>query len=83
MRIVHLGVPPQDDASFKQWVVSALSEIENASQEGIELVADAYTITGTITESRSFNAGTADATALRNIIATFINDLKKRGSKAT
>lgn len=63
------------------WAHRALKAIERASYEDVEAVADEYTITGTITELREFDAGAATATEMRNVFATFLNDLQKRGSK--
>lgn len=79
MRVLVFGDPlPQD---FERWATEALREIERASVEDIEAVLGEFSITGTLTEVRTFDAGTADVTVLRNVLATMISDIKKRGQK--
>lgn len=84
MRPVFLGAPPaRDDAqAFVRWVKDCLAEIERASNEVTEAVADDYTISN-YTETRTLNAGTATATDVANVLCTFILDLQKRGTKRT
>jgi len=82
MRPLVLGHPLNDSPeSFKEWVRIALQEIENASYEDIAEVADAYTITGTLTETRELNVTTPTAANVANVLATLITDIQRRGSK--
>lgn len=78
MRPLTLGSP-----SDLPGVVRALREIENASFDSIETVADAYTISGTFTETRTLNVTTPSTANLAAVLATIITDLKKRGAKRT
>lgn len=66
---------------FERWAASALREVERASAEDVEAVVADFTVTGTITETRTLNASTATATDLRNVLATLITDIQKRGQK--
>lgn len=79
MKRLTLGHPASENDTG--WAIRALREIELASFEDIEATFDEYTVEGTITETRTFNAATASATDLRNVLATIISDIQKRGSK--
>lgn len=83
MRRLILGSPLPIKNGFEQWVKDALQQIEQATAEDIEAVISEFSVTGTLTELRTFNAGTATATDLRNVLATMISDIKKRGQKKT
>lgn len=61
----------------------ALRDIERASREGIENVADSFSITGTLTETRSLNVDTPSLANIAAVLGTLISDLKKRGAKRT
>lgn len=66
-----------------RFVLESLREIEKASAEGdAGQVADAYTLSN-FTETRTLDASTATATDVADVLATFIFDLQKRGSKRT
>jgi hypothetical protein len=78
MREIFVGRPIQ--GGELQWLVQAVAEIENASREGVFNVADAFTIEN-FTETRTLDASTATVADLANFVATFIDDLQKRGSK--
>lgn len=81
MRRVNLGKPQaQDDETFRKWVMQAMAEIERASHEDLQAVAQAFTVTG-FTDLRTLDAGTSTGANTRNFLCTFINDLKRRGSK--
>lgn len=78
---VTLGQPvtqPRDE--FGKWVHESLRRIENESAITVAHLADQYTISNH-TPTRSLNMATATATDIGNFIATFISDLKNRGSK--
>lgn len=81
MRRFAFGSPTPGQGAFERWAAQALREIELASAEDIEAVLGEFTVTGTITETRTFDAATATANDLRNVLATLINDIKKRGQK--
>lgn len=80
MRQLFLGDAGGDD-DFARWVKAALKEIEMASFDDIQTVADAYSITGTLTETRAINVTTPTAANCAAVIATLLNDLKKRGAR--
>jgi hypothetical protein len=73
MREVNLP-PPQS----MQDIANAFTELSNASREDAVLIADSYTVTN-FTASRTLNAGTATTAQLAAFVATFIDDLQKRG----
>lgn len=93
MRQVFLRpMPPNATDSQKlDWCIQMISEIARASQDADpNKYADGYTITN-LTETRTLdaNAGTladlaaaqAAIDATRDVLLTFIQDHKKRGSK--
>lgn len=82
MRRLTLG-QPISSADFARWATEALREIERASYEEAVEVADAFTITGTLTETRDLDVSTPTAQNIADVLATFINDLKKRGTNRT
>ena len=82
MTPVSLGQPLGNSSeAFMEWVRVALNIIETASYEDIAEVADGYTITGTLTETREINVTTPTAANVANVLATLITDLKRRGQK--
>lgn len=58
-----------------------VKELCNASQEVTEEIADAFTIVGTFTPTRTLNMSTATLADLRNVVATFLSDMQKRGTQ--
>lgn len=82
MKQLFLGTP-YGPADFERWVTAALREIETASYDDVQTVADAFTITGTLTETRTIDVSTPTAANCAAVIATFLSDLKKRGAKRT
>lgn len=86
MRPVSFGNPPVNIMTADpgpRFLFNALREIEKASLEGdTGTVADGFTVSN-FTETRSLDASTATASDVANVLATFLNDLKKRGSKRT
>jgi hypothetical protein len=83
MGTLYLGQPfSSGQDHLNQWMQSALREIERTSREDadIALVAQDFMPTN-FTELRSFDAGTATLGDIANVLATFINDIKKRGAK--
>ncbi|HWW46325.1 MAG TPA: hypothetical protein VNZ94_00600 [Xanthobacteraceae bacterium] len=79
MRPLHLGseLPGQ----FDKWVRDSLREIENASYEDISEVADSFTISGDLPETRALNLASPSIDNIAAVLATFISDMKKRGAK--
>ena len=62
----------------------ALREIELASQEAnIVDIAQAFTIEGAFTETRTLNVGVSTLTETQAFIATLISDLKRGGAFRT
>jgi len=81
MRAVALGQPiSPDPKAFMDWVQQALREIENASYEDIAEVADAFTITGSFTNTRDLNVSSPSTANIAAVLATFISDFKKRST---
>jgi hypothetical protein len=81
MRHVELiGSPPPGDEL--RWLEDALREFANASLDGdTGDIADAYTITNPPSpDVRTLDAGGATLAQLRAFVATFILDLKNRGT---
>ncbi len=62
------------------FIARALEQISQASDEDALTIADAFTVTGTYTPTRTLNAGTATTAQLAAFVATFISDLTKRGT---
>lgn len=81
MSRLALGNPLPGPNGFQQWVLGALKAIEQASAEDIEAVLSEFSITGTLTERRSIDAGTATLDELRDFLCTMVNDIKKGGQK--
>lgn len=73
-----LGNSPE---AFMEWVRVALKEIERASYEDIAEVADGYTITGTLTETRDLDVTTPSTANIAAVLGTLITDIKRRGQK--
>jgi hypothetical protein len=64
-------------------VVAALRQIERASNEGIDTIADAYTVTGTLTETRELDVDSPSLANLAAVLGTLLSDFKRRGAKRT
>jgi hypothetical protein len=86
MRRVSFGSPPINILRAEpadRFVLEALREIEKASAEAdVGQVADAFTLSN-FTATRTLDAATATASDVANVLATFISDLQKRGTKRT
>ena len=82
MRPISLGQPIRtgDDRLFKQWVIDCLAEIERASYDDIAAVANDFTVSNH-TKPRTLDASTGTLTDVKNVLCTFIEDLKNRGMK--
>lgn len=81
MRPVYLGGPIGDDDRLAlQWVLDALREIENASQDDLADVFAGYTVTN-FTETRTLDATAATLIDVKNVFCTLIDDLKNRGTR--
>lgn len=85
MRPVAFGNPPasSDLEAFRKWVMDALREIERASHEDVGAVADDMTIVQTFTPTRTLDVTAGGLPTLENFVATFVDDMKKRGQKRT
>jgi hypothetical protein len=81
MKVLSFGSAGHGDAGFQRWVTECLRAIEQASVDDLEQVLRQYSTTGAFTPTRTFDASTADATVLRNVIATILSDIKKGGQK--
>lgn len=80
MRPVSFTSNPPDDTKGKlDWIIEALREIERASNEEAQEVADRFTITNLATPVKTLDATTLDASDVASVLGTFINDMKRRG----
>jgi len=84
MRPVSLPNPPPITASADakiDWCIRAIQEIARSSRVADpNKVADEFTVANA-TATRSLDAATASASDVAAVLATFIGDLKQRGSK--
>lgn len=81
MRPVNLGPVPRDSAAKLDWCVRAIQQIASASQTADpNQVADGFALTN-VTETRVLNADTATLSQICDVVGTFLQDLKRRGSK--
>jgi len=65
-------------------VVAALREIMMSSNlNDIVKIAQNYTITGTLTTTRTLNVSTATQTQIASFLGTLITDLQKGGANRT
>lgn len=79
MRAVSLGQPLNDD-DFSKWALEAFREIERASYEDIAEVADAFTVSGTFTKTRTLNVTAPTTANIAAVLGTLIDDIKRRGT---
>jgi methylphosphotriester-DNA--protein-cysteine methyltransferase len=86
-RKFSFGTPPKDIDGKVEWIIRALRNIENASNEtDVFNIADAFTLSN-VTSTRTLDADTTASPIetvvqmLADVLGTFISDLKKRGSK--
>ena len=76
-----VNISPLIGRSRDPAVAEALREIELASAEfNILDMANAFTITGAYTETRTLNVGVSTLAETQAFIATFIDDLKRGGA---
>lgn len=83
MRPVFLASVPSDPQAKLDWCVRAIQQIARSSQSADpNVVADGFALSN-VTESRTLNAGGGGASHqdLVDVVATFLQDLQKRGSK--
>lgn len=82
MRPVYLGKPSAagDDKMFRAWVLEAMAQIENASNDSTAQIAKDFTITNH-TATRTLDASTATLADLKNVVCTLIEDMQKGGMK--
>lgn len=84
MKKVSFGTPPFSPQTVTpewRWTFEAIKKIEQASSEQItEEIADAFTLLNVV-ETRTLDASTATVTDIANVLGTFLQDMKKRGSK--
>lgn len=78
MRPVKLGQPAGNND--REWYRQALLEIERASQEETEAIADDFTPTN-VTTTRAFDADTVTTAQLADVLGTLIQDLQQRGRR--
>lgn len=72
---------PEQTGSFEEWVRQCFDELERGAFEDVaEAIAD-FTITGTLTELRTIDAGTATLAQLRSFVCTLVKDIKRQGQK--
>jgi hypothetical protein len=67
-----------DDMAY---LLACMDEIDRNSYEDVFEAIKEFSFTGTHTERRTINAGTATLAELRDYVVTLVNDIKKQGSK--
>lgn len=84
MSKVNLGAPIGGSAEQKlDWCVRSLKRLEQALNVSLlEVTADNFTFSN-VTEGRTIDINTATVEDVANAFATFLADIKKRGSKAS
>jgi tripartite-type tricarboxylate transporter receptor subunit TctC len=65
--------------AINRWVEDALRQVERSTD--VQEVLAEFSTTGSFTETRTFNASSATLGDLRNVLATMISDIKKKGQK--
>ena len=78
---LFLGSPrSQEDKDVLEWARKALVEIERADREkaDIAMIAQDFTVTN-YTALRSLDGTAGTLGDVRNVICTFIDDIKRRG----
>lgn len=83
MRPANIGTPPfgGTDSQKLDWCIKAIQELSLCSKvENPNHVADAYTPSN-VTNTRSFDADSTTLAEVADVLGTFIQDLKNRGTK--
>lgn len=84
MRSLLFGAKPHPTATVEEkieWIMRALTEVQNASNEPDALdIAQNYTVDN-VTTTRTYDANSTDADELADVLGTFLQDLRKRGPK--
>mgnify|MGYP000161222031 CR=1 FL=1 len=83
MRPAYVGSPPMSgtDGQKLDWCIKAILEIARCSKvENPNHVADAY-LPSNVTDTRDFDADTATVAEVADVLGTFIQDLKARGTR--
>lgn len=89
MRRVHLGAPPQGAVAkiqgddLMRWIMKSLTEIEVASHIEVESVCDVFVLPDGFSTLYTFDPDTVTTGELARAFATFIADVRKRGTKRT
>lgn len=84
MRNINFGNPPTGGLQAQiTWLIACMRKIETASKDTDALtIADAYTVANA-GGTRSIDGAASVAGTVRDVLATLLDDLKKRGSKRT
>jgi hypothetical protein len=83
-QVTLIGFPSGTLEQKFNWLHAQLRAIEAASRENdLVTIANAFTISGTYTTTRTLNVATATLSDLIAFVATFIDDCKKGGSTRT
>lgn len=82
MRPLALGRPTgRDTESRLRWIEASLRQIEEASRsERSSAVADAFSPENVV-DTRTFDAASATLADLRNVLGTFLADLRRGGAR--
>ena len=82
VQIAPIASNASADAKLK-WCIDAISAIARASQvDDPNKAADGFSLTNQ-TDSRSLDCTGATLAQLRQVVGTFLSDLKQRGAKRT
>jgi len=79
------GGPPRNDVQAQlQWIMSAIRQIELASNEAdVTIIAKNFAISGSFTPTRTLDAGSPTLANVVAVLATIIQDLQKGGANRT
>lgn len=78
---LYLGTPnSMEDKDVLEWARKAIVELERSDREraDIAMIAQDYTLTN-YTELRTLDGTAGTLADVRNVICTFIDDIKRRG----
>lgn len=80
-RPYNFGTAPRDAKALIPWIDRAFRQLESASQEDLATVFDEYGSTGPLTPTRTIDLVTPSVANLAAVLATLVDDIKKRGSR--
>lgn len=70
---------PSEPAAAVAWLEMAIREIERASVEEAQEIADKFTVQNLVTKTYTLNVATATTADIAAVLGTFLEDMKRRG----